>query len=137
RDRQERMVPLALSHGANSRRTDRSRFRLNFDWGGTDDPTAWLAVPEAIRFLGSLLPGGFPELRDRNHALALGARDRLCRVLGVAKPAPDAMIGSLAAVPLPDGRAGEPPRPWQDGLERELYERHGIEVPIFRWPAPP
>jgi isopenicillin-N epimerase len=48
------------------------------------------------------------------------------------------MIGSLAAVPLPDG-APEPPRSalHLDPLQERLLRRHGIEVPVIPWPAPP
>ncbi len=49
RDRQDSFHPLVVSHGANSERTDRSRFRLESDWTGTRDPSAWLAVPTGHR----------------------------------------------------------------------------------------
>jgi isopenicillin-N epimerase len=134
-DRQAGIRPLVLSHGANSPRADRSRFRLEFDWTGTHDPTAYLAVPEAIRVLGAALPGGWPALMARNRALALAARRRLAEALGLAPPCPDAMIGSLAAVPLPDADRPMPPR--RDPLQVALLERFRIEVPVIAWPASP
>ena len=47
RDRQEQIRPVVISHGTNSPRAERSRFRLEFDWMGTVDPTAYLAFPAA------------------------------------------------------------------------------------------
>jgi isopenicillin-N epimerase len=138
RDRCERVRPLVISHGANSPRRDRSRFHLEFDWVGTADPTAVLCVPEAIRFMGSLLPGGWTELRRSNRRLALQARDELCRALGAAPPCPDGMIGSMAAVPLPPAAGQQPDAaPGADPLQVELLERWHLEVPVIPWPAPP
>lgn len=136
-NRRASVRPLVISHGANSMRTDRSRYHLEFDWPGTFDPTAWLAIPEAIRFLPTLVDGGWPEIMRRNHALALRARDILIGVLGIGKPAPDEMLGSMAAVPLPDGNASEAPSLYGDALQDELLERFKIEVPIAPWPNAP
>lgn len=138
RDRQPAVHPLVVSHGATSPRTDRSRFHLEFDWMGTDDPTAYLTIPTALRVMGSFVPGGWPEIRSRNHQLAMAAQRVLCNALGIQAPAPESMIGTLAAVPLPP-RFGAMPADaqWMDALQQRLYEEHRIEVPVFTWPAPP
>jgi isopenicillin-N epimerase len=137
-DRQPRIRPLTISHGASSTRTDRSRFRIEFDWTGTSDPTAYLSIGRAIEYMGGLLPGGWEALRARNRSLALHARGVLARALGVDPPAPDEMIGSLVALPLPDGSPDPPASPlYLDPLQDALMGAHAIEVPIISWPSPP
>ena len=124
-NRRASVHPIAISHGANSLRRDRSRFLLEFDWTGTFDPSAWLCVPDSLRFMASLVEGGWPEIMRRNRELALRARDVLTR----DQPAPDEMIGAMAAIPLPDGDG--------DALQDKLLFEHRIEVPIMPWPQPP
>jgi isopenicillin-N epimerase len=134
-NRRRSVHPVSISHGANSARTDRSRFLIEFDWTGTFDPTPWLSVPAALAFMEQ--HGGWPEVMRRNHALALLGRDVLCDALRIRPPAPDDMLPAMAAVPLPDGlpypAAIIPADPLQDQL---LFEHH-IEVPITPWPEPP
>ena len=129
--------PVSISHGANSPRTDRSRFLVEFDWTGTFDPSAWLAVPDALFFVGSLVEGGWPEVMRRNRELALRARDVLCSSLGIDHPAPDDMLGAMAAVPLPDGTQTAAPPLYGDPVQDALLFEHGIEVPFVPWPHPP
>jgi isopenicillin-N epimerase len=127
------VVPAVVSHGYNTAHDERSRFHLLFDWTGTHDPTAYLAVPAAIDALGGLLPGRWDELRAVNRQLAREARDLLCAALGVPAPAPDEMLGSMAAVPLPD--TSEALLAYgRDPLQDRLWFGHGIEVPIQSWP---
>jgi len=135
-DRQAQIRPTSISHGA-TLQGDRSRFQAEFDWTGTDDPTAILSVPEAIRYLHSLLPGGWPELMARNHGLALDARRRLCTALSIPPPCPDSMIGSMATVPM----ASRSPRSRGsafdvESLQQELLGRFKIEVPVDSWTIP-
>ncbi len=137
-DRRDRVVPLVLSHGANRPRPGRSRFHDLFDWTGTDDPTPFLCLPVALDFLASLVPGGWPELMDRNHAVAVAGRRIVVEALGSALPCPDEMIGSTASIPLPGGVGGPPQSALAtDPLQARLLAEARVEVPIPCWPAPP
>jgi len=136
-NRRASVRPIAISHGANSSRTDRSRFHLEFDWTGTFDPTPWLCVPEALRTLASFVVGGWPEIMRRNHVLALRGRDIIAKRFGVSPPAPDAMIGSMAAFRIPDGSALTTSALDTDPLQDALLFEFKIEVPIMPWPRPP
>ncbi|MEZ2227451.1 MAG: aminotransferase class V-fold PLP-dependent enzyme [Microcoleus sp.] len=133
RDKQDAIRPTTISHGANSPRTDKSRFQLEFDWMGTVDPSAYLCVPVAIDFMGSLLEGGWPELMAKNHALALAGRQILLDKLDLPQPCPDEMVGSMAVVQLRDaefdavGKSGIAP------LQEALWEIFKIEVPVIPW----
>jgi isopenicillin-N epimerase len=135
-NRRRSIHPIAISHGANSSRADRSRFHLEFDWTGTFDPSAWLSVPAALEFMesGVGLQGGWPEVMRRNNALTLLARDLLCDTLGIAPPAPDAMLGAMAAIPLP-GETPDHESRYGDPLQDRLLYDYSIEVPIMPWPT--
>jgi isopenicillin-N epimerase len=153
RDRQERIRPLVISHGANSPRRDRSRFRLESDWTGSFDPTPLLCVPEALRFFDGLLPGhdggrppkppgpagGVSAWMEHNHAAALAARRTLCAALHLEPPCPDEMIGAMASLVLPVRAEPRVPdaKGWLDPidpLQHALFTRFGIEVPVFSFP---
>lgn len=138
-DRQKDIRPLVISHGANSARTDRSRFLIEFGWMGTGDPSAALTVPKAIEVVRSLRPGGWKEVMKHNRDLALAARRVLCDALQIPPPCPDELIGSLASVPIPDAKSSKPSKNplYLDPLQDELLDKFGIEVPVIPWPAPP
>lgn len=135
-DLREGSEPLITSHGRNSRRKDRSRFRLESDWLGTCDPTPWMCIPESIDFLAGLLPGGLPQVMQHNRELVLLGRGFLCDALGVAAPAPEEMVGSLAAVPLPNLTEPLEPPMFLDPLHSQLLSE-GIEAVVQPWPGPP
>lgn len=138
RDRQRDLHPLTISHGFRFPAGDRSRFRMEFDWQGTDDPTPWLCVPAALDTVGSMVDGGWSEVWERNRSLALQARGVLCETLSVDPPTHDELLGTLVAVPLPDGEDRPQSTPlYLDPLQDSLLFEHGIEVPVVPWPAPP
>lgn len=118
--------PPVISHGWNTPRGDASLFHRLFDWAGTFDPSAWLAVPAALNEMASMDPDGWPGVMRANRELTLAARDLLCERLSIDRPAPDDMIGSMAAVPL---AAATP------GLARRLRSQ-AIVATIPEWPRP-
>jgi isopenicillin-N epimerase len=71
-----------------------------------------------------------------NHDLALRARDLLVGALRIDPPAPDEMIGSMAAVPLPDESGPQPPTSILP-VQQSLWADHHIEVPVNVWPSWP
>jgi isopenicillin-N epimerase len=131
RDRQADLHPLVIGHGANSRRTDRSRFLLEFDWIGTHDPSAAMSLPAALRYMSGLLPGGLPALRARNHDLAVRARALLTDALGLEAPCPAEMLGAMATLPLPTTMSMS-----ASALYEALWRKHRIEAPVFEWSSP-
>jgi isopenicillin-N epimerase len=147
RDRQAQTHPLVTSHGANSPRADESLFRLEFDWTGTSDPTAYLSIPAALDFMSGVLPAGWPEVIGRNHELVLVGRQKLLAVLGGSPLAPESMLGTLAAIDVPTSvrpspvvrdAAADPHSTYPlDPLRDALSDEDAIEVPVFAWPHTP
>ena len=91
---------------------DGAAFHELHRWQGTRDPSAFLAVTDAIEFQAA---HGWPSVRERCHAL-LDAAD-----LGL-EPLTDTFVQMRGfRVEHPD-----PP-----ALKQWLYEEHRIEVPIF------
>jgi isopenicillin-N epimerase len=97
-----------------------------FEFEGTRDPCAWLAVPAAIDFQEAL---GWPAIRARMAELAAYTRDRLGPIQGLhrATPAAPGLYGAMTAFALPAGV--DPQR-----LRKELWEGHRIEAPVIERP---
>ena len=133
-DRRDAIHPLVVSHGANADLEGRTRFRHEFDWVGTADPTGYLALPAAIDWMrDNAAPdgGGWPAVMAANRALAIEGRDRVAAALDVAPPAPDSMLGSMATLPLeavPDEAAAR-------SLGETLERSDRIQVPVGPWPV--
>jgi len=130
RDRQPQLHPTIISHGY------ARGFRAEFDWMGTCDPTPWLCIPEALRFIGGLLPGGWPQVMAHNHDLAVRARRLLLEIFAIDAPCPETMLGSMASLPLPAPAVGSPASHLDyKGLHAWFRER-GLEAWFHPQPVP-
>lgn len=126
---QSEVRPTVISHGANRTLQGRSRFLTEFDWVGTYDPTPILSVPAALEFLECLHEDGITELMRRNRALALDAQRVLTETLDIKIPVPEAMIGSMTSIHLPDTVVIK--HGGGEALKRRLFDKHRIEAPVF------
>jgi isopenicillin-N epimerase len=100
----------------------------SFDTVGTDDLSAWLSTPEALRALGSL---GWDRVRAHNEALVGWAQSRVAEILGLPSSGLRHDRGlSMALLRLPHGIA--------DSLEqsrklRDQMAEHGVEMATGYW----
>lgn len=133
RDLQGGVHPLTISHGFDAA-ADGASFREEWDWTGTLDPTAWLAIPECLRYLGGLLPGGWSELMARNRRLCREARRRVATALGVEPPCPEEMLGSIASLPLPPPEPGSAAAQLGHEALMDWTRERGVETWFFDWP---
>ena len=117
REVQEHVDALIVSWGFAGDATFQSRN----EWQGTRDPSAYLTVPDAIRWVEE------HDDRDRGHALALEAQRRLTALLGTAPLSSPEFVGRMTAVVVPGADADE--------LKSRLYDEHRIEVPVKPHPA--
>lgn len=138
-DKRDGFRPIVLSNNAERPRPGRDNFLTEFDYVGTTDPSAFLTIPDALTFMSSLVPGGWPEIIRRNHALLRTGRAILCDALGLNPPVPESMLGCLCTLILPahppDIQARVLASPsshgYHDALQDRLLDRWKIQVPVW------
>jgi len=132
-DMRRRVRPLVASWFTEPQSPE-ALFPEEWDWTGTDDPTAVLCIPECIRVIGGMVPGGWTEVMARNHALAAAAREILMRAFQCGPPCPEEMLGSIASVPLPKPHP-DSPAALLDGnsLATRVRRETGNEALFFRF----
>lgn len=118
-DRQDGLHPVTISHGYGK------GYLAEFDWTGTRDPSACLAVETAIDFHHRL---GGAELRARNIALAREAGELLARRLNMDVGADAPVASAMAVVRLPI--AGEANRERAQALRLRLLDDFHTDAPL-------
>nr|WP_282567973.1 aminotransferase class V-fold PLP-dependent enzyme [Devosia oryzisoli] len=123
--------PLVISHGwtADSKLPGakgafgNSPFIDEIEMQGTRDPSPWLTVPAAIKFRQE---NDWWAIADHCRALAQDTARRLGERTGLAPlSAPQFCAPQMVAMPIPDCDA--------PAIHTTLFERYGIEIPVFKW----
>jgi isopenicillin-N epimerase len=116
--------PLAISHHYGE------GFTAEFDWTGTRDFSAWLAIVDALRFLDGL---GAARVRAYNHDLVVAAASRIAEFWQTPLDAPAAMHGSMIALRLPPRLQafGPPTLDTARRLQSAILAKHRVVVAIM------
>lgn len=118
------LEPLVVSWGWESEQPGPSAFVDQYEWQGTRDLSAFLAVPAAIRFQQE---HDWGRVQADCHALALEAESRVRSLTGLPSLyADDSWYAQMTALRLP---AGTDPV----ALKAYLYDTCRIEVPLIEW----
>jgi isopenicillin-N epimerase len=100
---------------------------------GTRDIAAFLSAPAAVAYQQGR---DWETVRERCHALAVEARDRIAALSGLPQIAPvESRDGyrwfrQMAVAPLPEGIDGKE-------LKRRLYDEFRVELPVTWWDEKP
>ena len=123
-DSKHDLHPLAISHHYGE------GFTTEFDWTGTRDFSAWLAVVDALRFFDRL---GAARVRTYNHDLVVTAASRIAAAWQTPLDAPAAMHGSMIALRLPPRLQvyGPPTRDTARRLQSAILAEHRVAVAII------
>ena len=126
-------MPMVLSCRVHESRPERAAFLCDFDYTGTNDYTGNMVIPVAIEHMGAQLPGGWGELRQRNHDLVMRGAKIICDMLGIEQRVPESMLANMVSIPLPG--TCEPSNLLGEGLWDRLYLNHGLQVPVWDLPG--
>jgi isopenicillin-N epimerase len=120
------LEPLVVSWGWQSDEyfTTGSTFVDNFQWRGTDDPSACLAVPSAIDFMRE---NDWESVQIRCHELLTQALERIASLTGL----PHAYLDASGYYQM--GVAQLPRQVDLRAFKRRLYEQYRIEIPCIEW----
>jgi isopenicillin-N epimerase len=106
-------------------------FQDRFYWTGTQDPTAFLCVPEAIQTMQKIAGTNFQGIMDQNKQLNLDAARILCDALRIPLPCPEDLLSSMTSFPLPD-LSFKVDENSPDPLQEKLFNNYHIEIPVMK-----
>jgi isopenicillin-N epimerase len=128
---QSKLAPLIVSWGGSVAGLPPT-WQDEYNWLGTRDPSAILAIPAAIEFLEQ---AGWTTFRETTHQMAQVARQRISELTGLEPLVPDSpeWYGPMIALPLPLQGLTAPDQGHRDPLHNKLWSEYQIEIPITWW----
>jgi isopenicillin-N epimerase len=119
------LEPLVVSYGWDSDSSNGSRLVNLYEYIGTRDVAAFLAVPDAIKFQED---HNWPLIRIKMHSLASECMMEICQITGLEpwySPTSN-WFGQMVTIPLPENIN-------INQVKSTLYDEYQIEVPLGSW----
>ena len=115
--------PLLISWGYNSATPSSSQFLDYHELQGTRDFSAFLTVPEAIRFMNE---HDWPQVAKQCREMVLNNAGKFCALFGTQPLAPltEEFIAQMFSIPI---NTTQP-----ENLQRHLFQRYKIEIPVMK-----
>ena len=120
---QNEMIPQTISWGEEGEDPGPTKLLQDFQWQGTRDMSAFLAIPSAIKFVEKK---SWKKRQKYCREIILDVSNKLNELL---KTEPNFLgeqwVGQMVSHPLPSNVP--------ETLKLDLWNKFGIEVPIFEW----
>ena len=119
---QNMIEPLVVSWGYEAENPSDSQYLDYMQWQGTNDMSAYLTVPETIKFLNE---NDWKEKAKKCRELNLWAKNEICENLNTYSLGNDEFLGQMTTIAYH----------FNDIIneKKEFYNKYKIQVPFIKW----
>ena len=119
---QNMMEPLVVSWGYEAENPSDSQYLDYMQWQGTNDMSAYLTVPDTIKFLHE---HNWIDKAKKCRDLNLWAKNEICNQLNTYSLGDDHFLGQMTTIAFD----------FNDTIEQkiEFYKKYKIQVPFIKW----
>jgi len=119
---QNMIEPLVVSWGYEAENPSESQYLDYMQWQGTNDVSAYLTIPETIKFLNE---NDWKERAKDCRDLNLWAKNEICEKLNTYPTGKDEFLGQMTTIAFD----------FEDIIidKRDFYNKYKIQVPFIKW----
>ena len=119
---QNMIEPLVVSWGYEAEKPSDSQYLDYMQWQGTNDMSAYLTIPETIKFLNE---NDWKERAKECRELNLWAKNEICEKLNTYSLGNDEFLGQMTTIAFD----------FEDTINQkiEFYNKYKIQVPFIKW----
>lgn len=119
---QNTIEPLVVSWGYEAEIPSESQYLDYMQWQGTNDMSAYLTIPDTIKFLNE---NDWKERAKECRKLNLWAKNEICEKLNTYSLANEEFLGQMTTIAFD----------FEDTIsdKKEFYNKYKIQVPFIKW----